>query len=290
MKRAFSGTRAVGLMSLATLAIAFPIVACSSDGSRTPFTTAATSTGTTEPNPSSTSTSPPETASTTQQESPSKPTGDGGPVTPVDPGCTKAAPSNVCGVAPQCGCGPTQTCDVTDTQGSSECVSAGKAPMGSPCTATSGCAVGLTCIGGTCHAFCNNPGSACTAPGTGVCEQIKQAGNAIPNLAICRVACAPQDPMSCGGTTLAGTGVCMVDDQGGTDCQAGGTLGENAKCSPTDDCGPALVCVTTTQGSTSTSSCKKWCRVGQNDCGAGKTCAGFKTAVKVGAVEYGACP
>ena len=41
--------------------------------------------------------------------------------------CKKAAPSNVCGVSPQCGCGPSQTCEVDQNalDGISSCVAAG---------------------------------------------------------------------------------------------------------------------------------------------------------------------
>jgi len=163
--------------------------------------------------------------------------------------------------------------------------------MGKPCTATAGCAQGLTCVFGTCHPFCDKPGSACTQPGTGACVQVAaQGGAAIPNLAVCMVQCAPQDASSCGGKTNAGTGVCFVDDAGGTDCQSGGAVAENQACATADACGPGLVCITPSTGS---SVCKRWCRVGQtgvNDCGGSAVCRGFSTKVMVGTVEYGACP
>jgi hypothetical protein len=158
--------------------------------------------------------------------------------------------------------------------------------MGHPCTATAGCALGLTCIFGTCHAYCDEK-QACSEGGTGACVQIETAsGAAVPNLRICRVACALHDPASCGGKTNAGIGVCYVDDNGATDCQEGGPRTENQTCSATQACGPGLVCTT----SSSSSTCKRWCRVGQKDCGTGKTCTGFSTEVKVGDVVYGACP
>lgn len=210
---------------------------------------------------------------------------------PEPPACKTAAPSNACGVVPQCGCAPTHTCDVADALGNVRCVTAGNAPMGQPCTATAGCALGLTCVGGTCHAFCDAPGEACARPGTGKCVQITTTGGAkIPNLAVCRVSCAPHDPTSCGGKTVAGTGVCYVDGEGGTDCLRGGEKLEDETCTPEDDCGPGLVCTTVTKNGVSTSSCKRWCRIGQDDCGAGKSCVGFATEVEVGGVAYGACP
>ena len=253
------------------------VVACTAD-SRAPFDAVDTG-ASTEPD------APPAPTATSTQVTPEKPTADAS-LPPPDT-CEKAAPSHICGVVPQCGCAVGETCDVTDSIGTASCVTAGKAPMGLPCTATAGCALGLTCIFGTCHAFCDDPTKPCTQPGTGACSQIQtQAGASVPNLAVCRVACALHDPTSCGGKTNAGPGVCFVDDNGGTDCQSGGSRTEQQTCSPTNECGPALVC--TTVGATST--CKRWCRVGQNDCGVGKTCSGFQTAVKVGTVEYGACP
>lgn len=213
-----------------------------------------------------------------------KPASDGGDE--ADP-CKRAPPSLLCGVAPQCGCSPTETCDVANTLGEAACVTAGKAAMGWPCTATAGCSRGLTCIFGTCHAFCGSPGTACGIAGTGACLQVTtQSGTDVPNLAVCLIACAPHDPTSCGGETNAGTGACVVDSNGATDCQTGGARKEDESCSPTDPCGPALVC--TTRGDKST--CERWCRVGQNDCGTDKTCGGFQPEVKVGGVAYGACP
>jgi len=220
-------------------------------------------------------------------------TGDDAGATPDAPDtCKRSAPSNKCGVVPQCGCTLAETCDVADMAGNAECVTAGKAVMGASCLATAGCAVGLTCVFGTCHAFCGNPGAACTAPKTGPCIQAKASGGvAIPNLAICRVACDLRDVNACGGTTAAGTGVCQIDDDNQTDCVTGGTKTVGQACSSsvmTDDCGPGVVC--TLPGTATTGTCKKWCRVGTTDCGGTTACTGFQTKVIVAGVEHGACP
>lgn len=207
---------------------------------------------------------------------------------PPPSNCKTAAPSNACGVVPQCGCAKTETCDVVDSKGTAKCVAFGKAPTGKPCTATAGCAQGLTCVFGTCHAFCDKPGTKCTQAGNGDCVQVgAQGGAAIPNLSVCMVECAPHDASSCGGKTNAGTGVCFVDNEGNTDCREGGSRTENQTCSPTDECGPGLVCTTPSTGG---GSCKRWCRVGTNDCGGSTACRAFSTKVIVSAVEYGACP
>ncbi|MBS2016544.1 MAG: hypothetical protein JST00_26910 [Deltaproteobacteria bacterium] len=230
------------------------------------------------------------TSAPTGQTTQSTPT----PQVPEDAGtdsavdtCVRTAPSKKCGVAPQCGCTATETCDVQDSAGNVACITAGKGAMGVPCATSAGCARGLTCVFGTCHELCGNPGGKCTTPKTSDCLQVKSTGGAaVPNLAVCLVACDLRDPNACGGTTAVGTGVCMVDDKGVTDCQEGGTRTLGQTCSPTDDCGPALVCVTSGGSST----CRKWCRVGTNDCGGATVCGGFSTKVMVGTTEYGACP
>lgn len=260
------------------------VAACATAIERQPFT---------EESPAE-PTQPPETPE--QSSSPGK-TPQSGPVATGDDAgsmpdapdtCKRTAPSNMCGVIPQCGCTLAETCDVVDTSGNVECIMAGKAAMGAACLATAGCAVGLTCVYGTCHALCGNPGSACTAAKTGACIQIAQAGVAIPNLSVCRVACDLRDLSACGATTAAGTGVCQVDDNGATDCAAGGTKTAGQACSPTDDCGPGTVCTVT--GTATAGTCKKWCRVGTTDCGGTTACSGFGTKVIVSGVEHGACP
>lgn len=223
---------------------------------------------------------PPEQSTTSTPAPPPEPP-------PPEPDtCTRTPPSNACGIFPQCGCGPAETCDVSDADGNAECVPAGKAKMGAPCTHTVGCEKGLTCVFGTCHAYCGAPG-ACGLPGTGDCIQVTASGGApVPNLNVCLVSCDLRDPMSCGGTTTAGTGVCVVGDDGKTDCQRGGNKGLNQSC--TNDCGPGLVCVLS--GTATVGTCKKWCRVNTNDCGGSAVCGGFQTPVMVNGVEYGRCP
>ncbi|MBX3200881.1 MAG: hypothetical protein KF894_22270 [Labilithrix sp.] len=259
-------------------ALAVALHACSAGSPRAAFDT--TETDPTDPHDPE-SPAPPATGS----DAPA----DGAPDPEAAPPgeCARAAPSNACGVSPQCGCAPRETCDVVDSSGNAKCVTAGSAPMGHPCTATAGCAVGLTCIFGICHAFCGDPSKPCTQPKTGACAQIRTTdGPDVPNLAICRIACAPHDAASCGGTTSAGTGVCRVDDQGNTECHAGGARRDGETCSPSDECGPGLICTTSTSGST----CKRWCRVGQSDCGAGKACSAFASEINVRGVVYGHCP
>ena len=279
----------VGFVScLSTLALALATVvlaACSSSSERAPYTEDSPTVPPETPAQNGTPVASPQAAPATSQTETDAGTQPDAPDT-----CKRTAPSNTCGLVPQCGCTLAETCDVEDSSGNVGCVTAGKALMGAPCVATAGCALGLSCVFGTCHAFCDNPGSACTAPKTGGCVQVKSGtpATAIPNFSVCRVACDLRDVSACGGTTAAGTGVCQVDGNGLTDCAMGGTRTVGQSCTPTDECGPGLVCALT--GTATTGACRKWCRVGKTDCGGTTTCSGFQTKVIVAGVEHGVCP
>ena len=259
----------VGVAALSATVLAASLVACSSDSERDGF--------------ESTTTSPTDPKRPDAGESTSSASGDAAPdsADPAAPDdCKRAAPSNACGVSPQCGCSAGRTCDVVDSNGNARCVKAGEAPMGHPCTSSGGCGVGLTCVFGTCHAFCNNPGDACGQPGTGACTQVKTTDGAdVPNLAVCRVACEPHDPATCGGA------VCIIDAEGNTECQSGGSRKEGETCSPEEECGPGLGCVTAGDEST----CRRWCRLDADDCGPNMECTGFSPEVLVRGVAYGSC-
>jgi len=65
------------------------------------------------------------------------PTDDGGAEADAPDTCKRTAPSNKCGLAPQCGCTLAETCEVQDGVGTVDCVTAGLAPMGTACVNTS---------------------------------------------------------------------------------------------------------------------------------------------------------
>jgi hypothetical protein len=118
-----------------------------------------------------------------------------------------------------------------------------------------------------------------------------QTGPAIPHFNVCLLPCDLRDPNACGGSTVAGIGACLVDGKGSTDCEGiEGVRTDGEACSPTDDCGPGLVCVNTTSAGVTLSRCKRWCQVGSKDCGGNKTCSGFQDKLMVAGTEYGACP
>ena len=144
----------------------------------------------------------------------------GTPIVDAGGGCTTAAPSNACGVVPQCGCTATQTCDVTNlSTGAVSCVLAGGGPQGSYCTASNQCAKGTTCQGNACRPFCNNPGGTCATAGTGLCFAPQQSSGATtPNLNVCAITCDPRTP-----SAACGSNNCLwfsADKQ--SDCRSGG--------------------------------------------------------------------
>jgi hypothetical protein len=208
--------------------------------------------------------------------------GDGGTATPDgsspkdgSSSCKTAPPSNACGVSPQCGCEGNQTCDVTDTAGTVACVNAGSKPMGSSCSTTADCAVGLSCELGACHAFCD-PNGACTSPKTNVCVNLQDGnGGDVPNLKICRMKCSLTAPAA-----ACGTGNCIATSNGDTDCVGAGT---SSTCSSSNPfaCAQGTICLTD-------NTCHKWCQVGTT-CPSG-SCQALNPSVLVQGVEYGICP
>lgn len=274
-----SRVRVGAIAGLVTLVLGASVGCSSSD--RTPFESSDSNAVPTEqPQQASPSTS--------SQDEPVNPTSDAGST--VEP-CENITPGAACGLSPQCGCAANETCDIADLSGTVACITAGRAAMGSPCTSTAGCVRGTSCVFGTCHALCGSAGGSCSEANTGACFQV-QGSNAtpIPNFHVCSVKCDPREATACGGSTAAGTGVCVVGDDGTTDCQRGGTRADHQSCSATDDCGPGLVCTAITSGGTTTNTCRRWCQVGKADCGSGKTCSGFGTAIKIDGIEYGVCP
>jgi len=210
---------------------------------------------------------------------------DAAPAPDASTSCTKVGPSNACGVSPQCGCSSTETCDLTAT-GDSACVGpAGLGVPGNHCINAAACQAGLTCgYGDSCRPFCSTAGQPCTGTNLGKCIQLNGAGNQpIPNFMVCEIKCQLQDPSSCG----FGSG-CFASSvtAGASDCYGTGAKGYNQTCVYADDCQAGYGCVGVSGG---TYHCKKWCRIGQNDCG-GPTCAGLNPALVVNNVTYGTCP
>ncbi len=186
----------------------------------------------------------------------------------VDAGsCTTTAPSNVCGLTPQCGCAANQTCDVTNySNGAVSCVGAGAGATASVCSSTSQCALGLTCVRGACRPYCAKAGQSCNN-GLGECMQLKNGnGSSITNLKVCAIPCAPRNP-----SAACGANNCIWDEgPDTTDCATAGTKGEFETCSSSTQCLPGFACVDNPDKGLV---CERWCRVGNSaDCPGSPTC------------------
>lgn len=194
--------------------------------------------------------------------------------------CKTAAPSNVCGLDPQCGCGASGTCDI-DYQaqdGTTKCVtSSGSGQIASKCASTSDCAPGLTCGLGVCRPFCSQDMSACSQAGTGTCVQFQDSQmKPIKNFIECLVKCKLDDPSSCGG----GTEGCVYFSGNDVDCRPVKT--NTGSCSSGDPmCSPGYVCL-------SDNVCHQWCQIGSN-CQSG-ACQALQSSITVDNVQYGVCP
>lgn len=192
----------------------------------------------------------------------------------------------MCGVSPQCGCAAGQTCDVVDfTTGAESCVAAGAGAQGSACTATSQCALGLTCQGNACRPYCATPGSPCAAAGTGVCFAPQNAAGATtPNDDVCAIKCDVRSPAS-----SCGTNNCLwfsADKE--SDCRASGPVALYGSCATLVDCQQGLACVLHPVFGYE---CEKWCRIGGSDCSIFETCADVygANAPTSGGVKLGHC-
>jgi hypothetical protein len=199
------------------------------------------------------------------------------------PACVTAAPSHVCGLAPQCGCATNATCEVFGASGETRCTVAGTFGSGQGCVSTASCKVGLACVDGICRPYCAAVDAGCPSDAGSVCVQASVDGvHATPNDVTCELNCSLITSAGCNVGGLLPT-MCVLDDTTNqTDCmQIPADAGAANVACPTGNCGPGLVCANNV--------CHPWCRVGQSDCGDAGTCSGFVTAVVVRGVEYGAC-
>jgi hypothetical protein len=201
--------------------------------------------------------------------------------------CVTVAPTNACGLAPQCGCGANQTCDVTNTaNGGVSCVLAGGGTLGSFCTSTTQCAKGTTCGYNACRPYCPTIGAACVGAGLGPCAQYYDpvAGTPIPNSKVCAVTCDLRNPAA-----ACGSNNCIFDTTvNATDCDKVGTKALYDTCTRYNDCQSGLACA---DHPVFGFECERWCRIGQNDCGLLESCTDVYGAVAPmsGGVKLGHC-
>jgi hypothetical protein len=211
----------------------------------------------------------------------------------IDTGTTADASCTVptgkkCGTFPQCGC-PGKNCDVTKADGTTGCVTAGTVGLHEKCTAIGQCQAGMSCTYGVCNPFCATD-SDCTDAKCKTVQNIPAGSTTpvdIPDFDVCFANCDPMNPSAACGSK----GGCLFVDGTDTTCSAAGTAIGAGTCGGSlggFNCAPGYVCVTTS-GST-TSDCKKWCRIGfdATDCSSG-VCGALTSAPTRGGTEYGVC-
>ena len=197
-------------------------------------------------------------------------------------GCVRVAPNFLCGLAPQCGCGPQETCDVdypAKSTGETRCVqSTANGAIGSRCTLTSQCAVGLACWNSTCKPYCAKENTPCGLPKTNTCAQLYDTQNApIPNATVCGINCRLDDPTTCGGSPNG----CIWTGGNDTDCFDLSKYNTFSCSQQSPWCAAGYICL---QNNT----CAKACEVGKGFCG-NLYCTPFGSAFIVQGVEYGVC-
>ncbi|MGZ3449133.1 MAG: hypothetical protein ACXVEF_06015 [Polyangiales bacterium] len=190
--------------------------------------------------------------------------------------CDPRTPATACGSA---------MCMVygrADGSGYTDCTEkVGTKPVGSSCTAIGDCVAGAICDHGVCSQWCRAGGSDCGAGETCALYKttVKDSTGASTQWGRCVKTCEPTNASSCGTK-----GSCQVFGSGAdayTDCVPAGVATVNGKCTERTDCAAGGVC-------SSVSLCKKYCRVGTSDCGAG-TCLAYTDHPKIAGVEYGTC-
>ncbi len=201
--------------------------------------------------------------------------------------CLTVAPTNACGLAPQCGCAANQTCDVTAPgTGGVSCVLAGGGTLGSFCTSTTQCAKGFTCGYNACRPYCPTIGTNCVGAGLGPCAQYydPSAGTPVTNSKVCSVTCDLRAP-----SAACGSNNCIFDTTvNASDCDKSGAVALYGACTRYNDCQQGLACA---KHPLFGFECEKWCRLGQNDCGLFEDCTDVygATAPSSGGVKLGHC-
>jgi hypothetical protein len=181
--------------------------------------------------------------------------------------CVTTAPSNACGLDPQCGCAANETCNIANkSTGAVSCSLAGGGPLASLCTTSSQCAKGFTCAYGACRPYCSTLNTACTTSGTGMCTELWENGAAVPNGKVCTISCDLRNP-----STVCGSNNCIYDASvKAADCDKAGTKALYDACSTYNECGQGLACVNHPFYGPE---CEKWCRVGMDsDCSVFEVC------------------
>jgi hypothetical protein len=206
--------------------------------------------------------------------------------------CSPPVGLGVCDTTPQCGCDTGENCDVTITDGTTECVGSGPIAPRHACSDVGDCQKGSTCVSGSCSTFCEDSSSTC--PGLGAhCNQVTYSGGLIPGFFVCSDNCYPVNPTQEDATWDAcgpGLGCYPTPAQGSycagpttpsgtqfTDCYDLNGLPDDTQCAPGYFCSENLYC-------------QKYCLRETPFCPNFMTCYGFRGRPMIaGPKEIGFC-
>jgi hypothetical protein len=149
----------------------------------------------------------------------------------------------------------------------SSCGTAGTQQLNQACTLTSDCAAGLRCLaplGCSGKQYCrSNCKSDADCGGGGSCINVTCSGQN-SGFGACLSSCDPVSGSGCGEGL-----VCTLSPADRTDCQCRtGTGGDGATCTKTADCQSGFMCLQ--RGAATV--CRRICRIGTSECGAGNSC------------------
>lgn len=206
--------------------------------------------------------------------------------------CTSPSGKGPCDTIPQCGCTSGQNCDVTGTDGTTACVSAGTVSPWYGCSGVGQCQTGYTCVVGVCHPFCEDATSTC--PGTdATCSQATIGSTAVPGYFVCSRTCSPVDPsLDDAVFDPCGPGLgCYPSMTHDSDClgptTASGTQGVDcADLSGNADltlCAPGYFCDVTSL------TCLKFCLMSSSYCPVNTSCSNFTPVLYAGSESIGYC-
>lgn len=195
-------------------------------------------------------------------------------------------PGEVCDMGLGCGCGAGTTCAwMGDAIGCRLVADDGVAHL--PCVTDLYCPALHSCLGGSCLRQCL-VAEDCGVTGAECLSVMGAAGAPISGFNYCTSACDPISPQA----PRAGRQPCAPGAQcypygDGPLCIASVGTPEGAACEGLLDCAPGTFC-------NERRVCQRWCEVGSDDCGTGRTCrpydpAFFSSVPDLEPIEVGAC-
>lgn len=179
----------------------------------------------------------------------------------------------LCSPGLDCGCSGNDTCDL-DNAGMGTCRATGNIGLNDACdTNPGGCEAGMGCVDNLCKEWCVTSAQCAGRP----CSPVLFQGNPLSEVGVCASQCSPRDPAPVCGS---GNGCGATNNPGETTCVPAGNLTDGESCIfDPGGCGPGLGC-------DSGSVCRRYCRIGMNDCA---SCVAITNPPSVGGVTFGLC-